>query len=198
MPSKKSKTKDRQPTPVKSLNTANKNPAKALPAEGQKPGQKRRLSLSSVSSGSSDEMEEGNSKNRSTGRVDRFGRNRFPLIRDRELPYARRSSMSPRRNSPARSVSPRRRNSPRRRSPSPRRRNDRDRQGRDGYERRVSEKEEEKLRKIEEFRKLARAIENDLQSILKHHEKNPEKHPSYNEEWKKFWNRRYVIFILIL
>lgn len=26
---------------------------------------------------------------------------------------------------------------------------------------------------------------------LEYHEKNPEKHPLYQEEWKKYWNKRY-------
>ncbi|KAJ8946800.1 hypothetical protein NQ314_008784 [Rhamnusium bicolor] len=58
-------------------------------------------------------------------------------------------------------------------------------------EKKITEKEREKIRKLEEFRKLGRAIENDMHKTLKQHEKNPEKHPQYNEEWKKFWNKRY-------
>ncbi|KRT81020.1 hypothetical protein AMK59_6239 [Oryctes borbonicus] len=45
--------------------------------------------------------------------------------------------------------------------------------------------------KMEEYRKLAIAIENDMEKTLKQHERNPEKHPQYNEEWKIFWNKRY-------
>lgn len=44
--------------------------------------------------------------------------------------------------------------------------------------------------KMEEFKKLSTAIENDMDRTLKQHEKNPEKHPQYSEEWKKFWNIR--------
>lgn len=83
----------------------------------------------------------------------------------------------------------------RRRSPSiPRRDRFREREDKEKTDvsRKTREKEEqdEKLRKIEEFRKLARAIENDMHKTLKQHEKNPEKHPQYSEEWKKFWNMR--------
>lgn len=86
--------------------------------------------------------------------------------------------------------------SPRRRSPSPRRndrfRNEKDKDGREKTDpnKKIREQQEEKLRKLEEFRKLARAIENDMHKTLKQHEKNPEKHPQYSEEWKKFWNTR--------
>lgn len=45
--------------------------------------------------------------------------------------------------------------------------------------------------KYEEYKKLANAIETDLDKTLKMHERNPEKHPQYNEEWKVFWNKRY-------
>lgn len=45
--------------------------------------------------------------------------------------------------------------------------------------------------KTDEYKKLCKAIENDMERILKQHKKNPEKHPQYNDEWKKFWNRRY-------
>ncbi|CAH0563320.1 unnamed protein product [Brassicogethes aeneus] len=45
--------------------------------------------------------------------------------------------------------------------------------------------------KVDEFKKLSKAIENDMGKSLLHHEKNPEKHPQYNDEWKKFWNKRY-------
>lgn len=31
-----------------------------------------------------------------------------------------------------------------------------------------------------------------MHKTLKQHEKNPEKHPQYSEEWKKFWNMRYL------
>lgn len=48
-----------------------------------------------------------------------------------------------------------------------------------------------KTDKLDEYKKLATAIENDMAKTLKQHEKNPEKHPQYNDEWKKFWNRRY-------
>lgn len=44
---------------------------------------------------------------------------------------------------------------------------------------------------MDEYKKLAAAIENDMSKQLKQHEKNPEKHPQYNDEWKQFWNRRY-------
>ncbi|KAF5296408.1 hypothetical protein FQR65_LT01395 [Abscondita terminalis] len=48
-----------------------------------------------------------------------------------------------------------------------------------------------KTDKFDEFKKLSTAIENDMDRILKQHEKNPEKHPQYNDEWKQFWNKRY-------
>lgn len=98
--------------------------------------------------------------------------------------------------------------SDRNRSPSPRRSpsppfrrgdkfkgNNRDREDRERSDKskKMKEQQEEKLRKIEEFRKLARAIENDMHKTLKQHEKNPEKHPQYSEEWKKFWNMRYIL-----
>lgn len=44
--------------------------------------------------------------------------------------------------------------------------------------------------KVEEYKRLSVAIENDMEKTLKQHEKNPEKHPQYNEEWKIFWNKR--------
>lgn len=62
-------------------------------------------------------------------------------------------------------------------------------------EKKMTEKERDRIRKIEEFRKLARAIENDMHKTLKQHEKNPEKHPQYNDEWKKFWNKRFVFVV---
>ncbi|KAK4873891.1 hypothetical protein RN001_013251 [Aquatica leii] len=55
----------------------------------------------------------------------------------------------------------------------------------------ASEKNKSKSDKLEEFKKLSLAIENDMDRVLKQHEKNPEKHPQYNEEWKQFWNKRY-------
>ncbi|XP_022916412.2 uncharacterized protein CG7065-like isoform X1 [Onthophagus taurus] len=53
------------------------------------------------------------------------------------------------------------------------------------------ERNKAKADKLDEFKRLAVAIENDLEKTLKHHERNPEKHPQYNEEWKIFWNKRY-------
>ncbi|KAK5641720.1 hypothetical protein RI129_010267 [Pyrocoelia pectoralis] len=55
----------------------------------------------------------------------------------------------------------------------------------------AQESNKQKTDKLEEFKKLASAIENDMDRILKQHVKNPEKHPQYNEEWKKHWNKRY-------
>lgn len=52
-------------------------------------------------------------------------------------------------------------------------------------------KNKAKSEKMDEYKKLAAAIENDMSKQLKQHEKNPEKHPQYNDEWKQFWNRRY-------
>lgn len=48
-----------------------------------------------------------------------------------------------------------------------------------------------KIDKMEEFKKFSKAIDNDMDRVLKNHKKNPEKHPQYNDEWKKFWNKRY-------
>ncbi|CAH1993711.1 unnamed protein product [Acanthoscelides obtectus] len=149
----------------------------------------RRHSLSSISSDDDDELGARRAGFRGRGGgarggrggfrpADRFGRNRSPIY------GGRRTSPSPRHRSP----SPRRRSPRLRRSPSPRR------PRRDDPLRKKMEEEErekEKLRKIDEYRKLSRAIENDMAETLKKHEKNPEKHPNYNEEWKKFWNRRY-------
>uniref|UniRef100_A0A1Y1N0Y5 Uncharacterized protein n=2 Tax=Photinus pyralis TaxID=7054 RepID=A0A1Y1N0Y5_PHOPY len=55
----------------------------------------------------------------------------------------------------------------------------------------ATDSNKQKTDKLEEFKKLATAIENDMDRILKQHLKNPEKHPQYNEEWKKYWNKRY-------
>nr|CAH7760318.1 unnamed protein product [Callosobruchus chinensis] len=172
----------------------------------------RRRSLSSVSSGSEDGgggfhggnggggFHGGRRGGRGAGgwrggrgggfRADRFGRNRSPAFRRRRSPSPppRRRSPSPRRRSP----SPRRRSPRSRRSPSPRRqRRDDPIKRQMDEEEKEREREKEKARKLEEYRKLSRAIENDMANTLKQHEKNPEKHPNYNEEWKKFWNGRY-------
>ncbi|XP_063916006.1 uncharacterized protein CG7065-like isoform X2 [Zophobas morio] len=48
-----------------------------------------------------------------------------------------------------------------------------------------------KTDKLDEYKKLCKAIDNDMERVLKNHKKNPEKHPQYNDEWKKFWNKRY-------
>ncbi|XP_055704055.1 uncharacterized protein CG7065 isoform X2 [Phlebotomus papatasi] len=45
--------------------------------------------------------------------------------------------------------------------------------------------------KWEKYRCLVEKAVEDLNLVLKEHEKNPEKHPLYPDEWKKFWNRRY-------
>ncbi|XP_044758748.1 uncharacterized protein CG7065-like isoform X2 [Coccinella septempunctata] len=56
----------------------------------------------------------------------------------------------------------------------------------------VSERSrDEKAEKMEEFKRLAKAIDNQMELVLKKHKENPEKHPKYNDEWKKFWNARY-------
>ncbi|KAK9882963.1 hypothetical protein WA026_001180 [Henosepilachna vigintioctopunctata] len=52
-------------------------------------------------------------------------------------------------------------------------------------------RKDEKAEKMEEFKKLSKAIDNDMEQVLKKHKLNPEKHPKYNDEWKKFWNLRY-------
>ncbi|KAF7279319.1 hypothetical protein GWI33_007411 [Rhynchophorus ferrugineus] len=79
----------------------------------------------------------------------------------------------------------------RRRSPSLSRKvRDSGNQSKD-YIHRLQMREKERLLKLEEFKRLCKAIENDMEKTLKSHEKNPEKHPKYNDEWKLFWNRRY-------
>lgn len=55
------------------------------------------------------------------------------------------------------------------------------------------ENRKEKIDKYDEFKKLAIAIENDIDRVMKLYERNPEKHPQYNEEWKIFWNKRYIV-----
>ncbi|XP_045476569.1 uncharacterized protein CG7065-like isoform X2 [Harmonia axyridis] len=50
---------------------------------------------------------------------------------------------------------------------------------------------DEKVEKMEEYKRLAKAIDNQMEIVLKKHKENPEKHPKYNDEWKKFWNARY-------
>lgn len=45
--------------------------------------------------------------------------------------------------------------------------------------------------KVDEYKKLCKAIDNDMDRIFTQHKKNPEKHTQYNDEWKKFWNKRY-------
>lgn len=55
----------------------------------------------------------------------------------------------------------------------------------------INDKPKTKSDKFEEFKKLATAIEKDMERVLKQHERNPEKHPQYSEEWKLFWNKRY-------
>ncbi|XP_065165395.1 uncharacterized protein CG7065-like isoform X2 [Atheta coriaria] len=52
-------------------------------------------------------------------------------------------------------------------------------------------KEDDRDNKKDEFRRLAAAIEKDMEPQLRKHQMNPEKHPQYNEEWKIFWNKRY-------
>ncbi|KAJ8916865.1 hypothetical protein NQ315_005872 [Exocentrus adspersus] len=138
--------------------------------------QARRRSLSSVSSISSSDLSDGESKKEKI--ITRSPKRRSPSPRGRQLPYHR--SPSPRRRSP-----PRKRYDMPWQSPSYQKQKD------EFAEKKLTEKEKERIRKIEEFRKLARAIENDMHKTLKLHEKNPEKHPQYNEEWKKFWNKRY-------
>ncbi|XP_018574975.1 uncharacterized protein CG7065 isoform X2 [Anoplophora glabripennis] len=171
------------PTKKNKTGLANKKQLPAYIPVGQsnaktsaQPG--RRRSLSSVSSISSSDMSEGEGRVRKAGRSPR--RRESPSPRGRQLPYQRRRSPSPRRKSP-----------PKRKGEMPWQNPNYQKQKNEFTEKKMTEKERDKIRKIEEFRKLARAIENDMHKTLKQHEKNPEKHPQYNEEWKKFWNKRY-------
>lgn len=93
------------------------------------------------------------------------------------------------------SLSPRHKSPPKKKGEMPWQNPNYQKQKNEFAEKKMTEKERERIRKIEEFRKLARAIENDMHKTLKQHEKNPEKHPQYNEEWKKFWNKRFVFTI---
>ncbi|KAL1489168.1 hypothetical protein ABEB36_014107 [Hypothenemus hampei] len=124
----------------------------------------RRRSLSSISSISSDD---GQPK-----RGRRLARNRSPPSRERDFDggrdFVKRKAIY------------------NRRSPSPKRRFTREEE-----EERRKNREKDRLQKIEEYNKLSKAIENDIEKTLKQYEKNPEKHPKYNDEWKLFWNRRY-------
>ncbi|XP_030764258.1 uncharacterized protein CG7065-like isoform X2 [Sitophilus oryzae] len=82
----------------------------------------------------------------------------------------------------------------RRRSPSPGRRpweRDVRKPTKDVEQQKMRIRERERQLKLEEYKKLCMAIDNDMEKTLKKHEKNPEKHPKYNDEWKLFWNRRY-------
>lgn len=45
--------------------------------------------------------------------------------------------------------------------------------------------------KWDEYKKLCKAIDSDMERVYTQHKKNPEKHTQYNDEWKKFWNKRY-------
>ncbi|XP_056637316.1 uncharacterized protein CG7065-like isoform X1 [Diorhabda sublineata] len=195
MPSKKTKgnaqTNPRKQEPAFSTVVQNQKPPIQNSKEGGAPQpnkvatqivQKqpiRRRSLSSLSS-LSDRSDNSDKANRR----DLYASQRGGKPPDVQLSYGRRRS-------------PRRRSIPRRRTPSPTRRRSPSPRRRSPIRRRSkspsfkSEQEKEKMRKMEEYKKLARAIENDMFKTLKQHEKNPEKHPHYNEEWKKFWNRRY-------
>lgn len=51
-------------------------------------------------------------------------------------------------------------------------------------------KKDDKAEKFEEYKRLAKAIDNQMELVLKKHKENPEKHPLYNDEWKRFWNAR--------
>nr|CAI5854494.1 unnamed protein product [Callosobruchus analis] len=186
------------------ITNTQQKPAYKYGGPGGKERPLRRRSLSSVSSGSDGGVGDGVGRGfyggrrggrgawrgRGGGFRGGFGRNRSPAFRRRRSPSPplRRRSRSPRGISP----SPRWRSPRSRRSPSPRRqRRDDPFKRQMEEEEKEKEREKEKLRKLEEFKKLSRAIENDMANVLKQHEKNPEKHPNYNEEWKKFWNRRY-------
>lgn len=128
----------------------------------------RRRSLSSVSSISSSDLSDYDERKHRHERGSSY-RRRSPITR-RRSPIA-----GTRRRSPFRRRS---------RSPPPRRRS-----RSSSHSKQISTKE--RLEKVEEFKRLIKAIESDMENVLKQHEKNPEKHPQYNEEWKKFWNRRY-------
>ncbi|XP_060523049.1 uncharacterized protein CG7065-like isoform X2 [Cylas formicarius] len=173
---------------------------KIKPATGDKPATKpppataRRRSLSSVSSVSSDEETTKNGrgppKNLQGGQPSR----RMPYGRERN--YRRRSPVPPARRRPS---------PPPRRSPSPRgklpwEKGNYGGKGDCGKPQQQQQqqsapprggREKERQEKIEELKRLSKAIETDMERTLKNHERNPEKHPRYNDEWKKFWNRRY-------
>ncbi|KAL3274421.1 hypothetical protein HHI36_015810 [Cryptolaemus montrouzieri] len=84
----------------------------------------------------------------------------------------------------------------RRRDPSPKRREgpmpwQKSNYGRGKVALAMEKKRDEKSEKMEEYKKLCKAIDNDMEQVYKKHKLNPEKHPKYNDEWKKFWNSRY-------
>ncbi|XP_050297919.1 uncharacterized protein CG7065-like isoform X2 [Anthonomus grandis grandis] len=128
----------------------------------------RKRSLSSVSSLSSEDESRGRgrrfARNKSPPRVGRDNARRFNDRRDERGTY--------------RPISPKRRNNPMARP-------------RDLEDERRRNREKEKQQKMDEYEKLSKAIENDVEKFMKQYEKNPEKHPKYNEEWKLFWNKRY-------
>ncbi|CAH1135194.1 unnamed protein product [Ceutorhynchus assimilis] len=139
------------------------NASKKPPPGGVK---NRRRSLSSLSSSSDPEPSNGNR---------RLARNRSPPNRNGgRRPNDQRFDREPR--------------GFRRRSPSPVRRRP---MVKEEDEERKRNREKDRLQKLEEYTKLCKAIENDIEKTTKQHEKNPERHPKYNEEWKQFWNRRY-------
>ncbi|XP_068914350.1 uncharacterized protein CG7065-like isoform X2 [Tenebrio molitor] len=158
------------------------NPIKKIkvgtPAAASAAGSRRR-SLSSVSSITSSDLSDYDEPKEK--RPHRRSRSRSPYRnRSRSPPYSRRYE----------------RRSPPRKEPAYFRRDERDRSlmpwEKSNYRRPKNElPPKNKLDKMDEFKKLCKAIDNDMERVLKQHKKNPEKHPQYNDEWKKFWNKRY-------
>ncbi|EFA08005.2 uncharacterized protein CG7065 homolog isoform X1 [Tribolium castaneum] len=156
--------------PIKKIRVANPPPAAA--------GSRRR-SLSSVSSVSSSDLSDyDDPKKRS---YSRRSRTRSPPYRNRSRsPYSRRYD---RRSPPRKEAYYRRDDRSERLMPWEK----------TNYRRSKPENPpvKNKTDKMDEYKKLCKAIDNDMERVLKNHKKNPEKHPQYNDEWKKFWNKRY-------
>ncbi|KAK9743961.1 hypothetical protein QE152_g8182 [Popillia japonica] len=161
-----SSARKRSPSPPTVAKPSKKQKQPAPPGASKRTD--RRRSLSSVSSISSSDLSDYNAyeNKRSTRRMSR-SRSRSPYRR----PYYERSP-SPR-NIRGKGVLPWQRSDYKSRSEV------------------GSDRNKPNPDKVEEYKRLSVAIENDMEKTLKQHEKNPEKHPQYNEEWKIFWNKRY-------
>ncbi|RZC41383.1 hypothetical protein BDFB_002023 [Asbolus verrucosus] len=172
----------KSPSPPVVANPIKKIKVSAVPAPAPAANTlNRRRSLSSVSSITSSDMSDYDEPKEK--KPYRKSRSRSPYRNRSRSPYSRRYT---------------------RRSPPPRReyykKGERERDlmpwEKPNYRRPKSDfvvdhRTKNKTDKMEEYKKLCKAIDTDMERVLKQHKKNPEKHPQYNDEWKKFWNKRY-------